>query len=55
VSLLGFKRDGRVFEVLPDDLLTHAVVLGATGYGKTFLLAVLVEELAREGVFQQWM
>jgi hypothetical protein len=48
--LLGFKRDGRVFEVQPNDLLTHAVVLGATGSGKTGLLAVLVEELAREGV-----
>ncbi|MCC6051024.1 MAG: DUF853 domain-containing protein, partial [Thermofilum sp.] len=50
MGLLGFKREGGAFEVQAGDLQTHAVVLGATGSGKTGLLAVLAEELAREGV-----
>lgn len=50
MGLLGFKREGGAFEVQASDLQAHAVVLGATGSGKTGLLAVLAEELAREGV-----
>jgi len=34
----------------PDDLMTHAVVLGMTGSGKTGLLMVLVEEAVRSSI-----
>ena len=34
----------------PDDLVTHAVVLGMTGSGKTGLLMVLVEEAVRSSI-----
>ena len=36
--------------VAPDDLATHAAILGMTGSGKTGLLMVLVEEAVRAGV-----
>jgi DNA helicase HerA-like ATPase len=49
VVFIGFTRDER-FDISRDDLLTHAVVLGATGSGKTGLLTVLAEGLAREGL-----
>lgn len=39
-----------VFELPLESLLTHLVVLGATGSGKTGFLTVLIEELAAEGV-----
>lgn len=41
---------GRLFELPLESLLTHFVVLGATGSGKTGLLTVLIEELAAVGV-----
>ena len=40
----------RWFDLAPDALTTHAVVLGATGSGKTGLVTVLVEEALRAGV-----
>lgn len=46
---LGFYAGG-VLELPPESLLTHFVVLGATGSGKTGLLTVLIEELAAAGV-----
>jgi hypothetical protein len=37
-------------ELPPDDLITHGVVVGMTGSGKTGLLMVMVEEALRAGV-----
>jgi hypothetical protein len=48
---LGFTPDGSEPVLLGrDDLVTHGVILGRTGSGKTGLGAVLVEELALSGV-----
>src|SRR5690349_759098 len=38
------------FELPAHDLLTHAVVVGMTGSGKTGLVTVMVEEALRAGV-----
>lgn len=46
---LGVGPSG-AFELPLESLLTHIVVLGATGSGKTGFLTVLAEELARAGV-----
>lgn len=46
---LGFCAGG-TFELPVESLLTHIVVLGATGSGKTGLLTVLIEELASQGI-----
>ncbi len=47
-SLDGKKQLGR-FELSPAHLLTHGVVVGMTGSGKTGLLTVVVEEALRAG------
>lgn len=48
---LGFTPDGSEPVLLGrDDLVTHGVILGRTGSGKTGLGAVLIEELALSGV-----
>jgi hypothetical protein len=50
VRPLDGSGDTRGFELAPDDLLTHAAVLGMTGSGKTGLLMVLVEEALRSRI-----
>ena len=53
---LGARRslDGRAslgtHEMNPSDLLTHGVIVGMTGSGKTGLVTVLVEEALRAEV-----
>jgi hypothetical protein len=53
---LGFRRgiDGRAelgpFDLPSHQLLTHGVIVGMTGSGKTGLVTVLVEEALRTGV-----
>ena len=44
------RKDHGAFELPAHDLLTHAVVVGMTGSGKTGLLTVMVEEALRAGV-----
>ncbi len=45
------SRDlGARLELDPDDLLTHGLIVGMTGSGKTGLAVVLLEELLRQGV-----
>ena len=41
---------GERLELDPDDLLTHAFIVGMTGSGKTGLAVGLIEELLRRGV-----
>jgi hypothetical protein len=41
---------GAVVELDPADLVTHGVVVGMTGSGKTGLAVALIEELLRQGV-----
>jgi DNA helicase HerA-like ATPase len=41
---------GARLELDPSDLLTHGLVVGMTGSGKTGLAIVLIEELLRQGV-----
>ena len=43
-------RPGALLELDPDDLLTHGVIVGMTGSGKTGLAIVVLEELLRKGV-----
>jgi DNA helicase HerA-like ATPase len=43
-------RPGERLELDPADLLTHGLIVGMTGSGKTGLAIVLVEELLRHGV-----
>ena len=43
-------HDGQAYELPADHLVTHGVVVGMTGSGKTGLLTVLVEEALRQGV-----
>ena len=43
-------KPGPALELDPDDLLTHGVIVGMTGSGKTGLAIVLLEELLRQGV-----
>ena len=47
---LDGSGDTRAYQLPRDDLLTHGVVLGMTGSGKTGLLTVLVEEVLRSRV-----
>lgn len=48
-SLDGRHDLGR-FELPTDHLLTHGVIVGMTGSGKTGLVTVLVEEALRAGM-----
>ena len=41
---------GARVELDPTDLLTHGVIVGMTGSGKTGLAVVLIEEVLRQGV-----
>lgn len=41
---------GARLELDPADLLTHGLIVGMTGSGKTGLALVLLEELLRQGV-----
>ena len=41
---------GSRLELEPSDLLTHGLIVGMTGSGKTGLAIVLLEELLRQGV-----
>ncbi|MCA9615465.1 MAG: DUF853 family protein, partial [Myxococcales bacterium] len=43
-------RHPQSFDLPTSHLLTHAVVVGMTGSGKTGLVAVLVEEALRTGI-----
>ena len=43
-------EQGPALELDPDDLLTHGLIVGMTGSGKTGLAIVLLEELLRQGV-----
>src|SRR5712691_11050126 len=48
---LGFDPTTKAAVVLPEDtLLRHAVILGATGAGKTVLAKAFLEEAVRAGV-----
>jgi hypothetical protein len=47
---LGGSGQTVAFEMSPDDLSTHGVVVGMTGSGKTGLLMVLVEEALRSQI-----
>jgi hypothetical protein len=44
------RKDLGAFEIPAHDLLTHAVIVGMTGSGKTGLLTVMVEEVLRADV-----
>src|SRR6187401_1509144 len=43
-------KPGSALELDPDDLLTHGMIVGMTGSGKTGLAIVMLEELLRQGV-----
>ena len=43
-------KPGSPLELDPDDLLTHGMIVGMTGSGKTGLAIVMLEELLRQGV-----
>jgi len=43
-------KPGPRLELDPADLLTHGLIVGMTGSGKTGLAIVLLEELLRQGV-----
>ena len=47
---LGSGDLGARLELDPADLLTHGLIVGMTGSGKTGLAVVLLEELLRQGV-----
>ncbi len=47
---LGKLRDGGELVLDPDDLTTHAVIVGMTGSGKTGLGVVLLEEALSRGI-----
>ena len=47
-TLKGADRGN--FELPADDLVTHGVIVGMTGSGKTGLITVLVEEAIRNGI-----
>ena len=44
------ERSGNPTTYDPDDLVTHGVIVGMTGSGKTGLAMVLIEEVLRHGV-----
>lgn len=44
------KMSSEIFQYNPDDLTTHAVVVGMTGSGKTGLCISLLEEAALQGI-----
>ena len=46
----GSGKPGAKLELDPTDLLTHGLIVGMTGSGKTGLAIVLLEELLRQGV-----
>jgi len=46
---LGHNKDGKLLRLDANDLLTHGVVLGRTGSGKTGLTIALLEEIASSG------
>src|SRR4029453_10186661 len=46
----GSGKPGSPLELDPDDLLTHGMIVGMTGSGKTGLAIVMLEELLRQGV-----
>ena len=46
---LGLNRNGEPLTLKADDLLTHGVVLGQTGSGKSGLTITLLEEIASAG------
>jgi uncharacterized small protein (DUF1192 family) len=46
----GSGKPGPPLELDPDDLLTHGMIVGMTGSGKTGLAIVILEELLRQGV-----
>src|SRR5512145_1157069 len=50
VRPLNGSGETRAFELPSDDLITHGVVVGMTGSGKTGLLMVLVEEALRSAI-----
>lgn len=47
---IGQKIDGTKFELDRASLTKHAIILGATGSGKTVLSKVIVEEAALQGI-----
>lgn len=47
--LLGLNSDDRLVELPPEDFLTHGVILGRTGSGKTGLTITLLEEASASG------
>jgi hypothetical protein len=44
------RKPGGRFELDPTDLLTHGLIVGMTGSGKTGLAIVMIEEALRQGV-----
>lgn len=50
VRPLDGTGETRAYELPSDDLITHGVILGGTGSGKTGLLVVMVEEAVRSQV-----
>jgi hypothetical protein len=47
---IGQAMDGTKFEIDRSSLTKHAIILGATGSGKTVLSKVIVEEAALQGI-----
>ncbi len=44
------RSEARAWAIAPEHLVTHGVILGMTGSGKTGLLLVMIEEALRAGV-----
>jgi hypothetical protein len=47
---LAARSEARAWAIAPEHLVTHGVILGMTGSGKTGLLLVMIEEALRAGV-----